>query len=100
MPRIHEQHHQRAPIPVGSAATRRRRDSGATVEVGSAHVAAPVPAAPRVEEAVDPVCGMTMSPDGAAAQRNNEAETIYFCSTHCAATYDADPARYAHAAAR
>jgi P-type Cu+ transporter len=43
---------------------------------------------------VDPVCGMSVTADSAAAQRQAGDETIYFCSTHCAATFDADPSRY------
>jgi P-type Cu+ transporter len=43
---------------------------------------------------VDPVCGMTVTPDSAAAQRPVGDKTIYFCSTHCAATFDTDPVRY------
>jgi P-type Cu+ transporter len=43
---------------------------------------------------VDPVCRMTINPETAAASREVEGVTYYFCSTHCAATFDADPARY------
>ncbi|HEX6760176.1 MAG TPA: YHS domain-containing protein, partial [Propionibacteriaceae bacterium] len=43
---------------------------------------------------VDPVCGMTINPDSAAASREVEGVTYYFCLAHCAATFDADPARY------
>ncbi|HEY5879227.1 MAG TPA: heavy metal translocating P-type ATPase [Nakamurella sp.] len=43
---------------------------------------------------VDPVCGMTISPEAAAATRSIEDVTYYFCSDHCAATFDNDPDRY------
>jgi Cu+-exporting ATPase len=43
---------------------------------------------------VDPVCGMTVEPETAAATRTAAGVTYYFCSTHCADTFDADPARY------
>ena len=43
---------------------------------------------------VDPVCGMTVNPETAAASREVDAVTYYFCSSHCAATFDADPARH------
>jgi Cu+-exporting ATPase len=43
---------------------------------------------------VDPVCGMAVSRDSAAAQRQVGDVTVYFCSAHCAATFDADPAKY------
>ena len=45
-------------------------------------------------DAIDPVCGMTVAPDTAAASREVDGATYYFCSTHCAATFDADPDRY------
>lgn len=49
--------------------------------------------------ATDPVCGMTVGPDTAATSREVDGTTYYFCSTHCAATFDADPDRYTSAAA-
>jgi Cu+-exporting ATPase len=49
--------------------------------------------------AVDPVCGMTVAADSAAASREVGRATYYFCSNHCAATFDADPDRYTSAAA-
>jgi Cu+-exporting ATPase len=49
---------------------------------------------------VDPVCGMTVNPDTAAASREVDDVTYYFCSAHCAATFDADPARYTTASAK
>jgi len=44
--------------------------------------------------AVDPVCGMSVDPATAAAHRDTTAGTVYFCSTHCAVTYDTDPHRH------
>ena len=43
---------------------------------------------------------MTIAPDTAAASREVDDTTYYFCSTHCAATFDADPQRYTPAAAQ
>ncbi|MEY2603153.1 MAG: P-type Cu+ transporter [Verrucomicrobiota bacterium] len=43
----------------------------------------------------DPVCGMEIEMGSAAATRNYEGETFYFCSSSCAQKFDADPARYA-----
>jgi Cu+-exporting ATPase len=48
---------------------------------------------------IDPICGMTVAPDTAAASREVDGTTYYFCSTQCAATFDADPDRYTSAAA-
>ena len=45
---------------------------------------------------VDPVCGMTIDPATAAASRDHDGTTIYFCSTGCANTFDSDPHRYGH----
>jgi Cu+-exporting ATPase len=49
---------------------------------------------------VDPICGMTVKPETAAASREVDGVTYYFCSAHCAATFDADPARYTTASAK
>ena len=49
---------------------------------------------------VDPVCGMTVNPETAAASREVDGVTYYFCSSHCAATFDADTARHTAASAK
>ena len=43
---------------------------------------------------LDPVCGMTIDPAKAAGSSQYEGETIYFCSKHCKAKFDADPSVY------
>jgi P-type Cu+ transporter len=45
--------------------------------------------------ATDPVCGMTVDPASASERRNTATGTVYFCSTGCAAAFNADPSRYA-----
>jgi Cu+-exporting ATPase len=50
------------------------------------------------ESATDPVCGMSVTPATAAAHRVTATGTVYFCSEHCAAAFDADPDRYRTAA--
>ncbi len=42
----------------------------------------------------DPVCGMTVNPETAAAYRDADGQRYYFCSPGCAAAFDADPDRY------
>jgi P-type Cu+ transporter len=42
----------------------------------------------------DPVCGMQVDKATAAEHRQTEHGAYYFCSTHCAATFDGDPDRY------
>lgn len=44
----------------------------------------------------DPVCGMNIDPTTAAATREHDGTTFYFCSTGCADTFDADPHHYGH----
>ena len=54
---------------------------------------APVPTeAPA--EAVDPVCGMTVEAGPDALRVVHEGETVYFCSDHCQARFEAEPDRY------
>ncbi|MDP2310682.1 MAG: YHS domain-containing protein [Pseudomonadota bacterium] len=42
----------------------------------------------------DPVCDMDVDPRKPAARREVEGRTYYFCSTVCAASFDADPSYY------
>ena len=44
----------------------------------------------------DPVCGMRIDPKTAAATREHDGATFYFCSKGCATAFDADPHRYGH----
>src|SRR4051812_2259051 len=44
--------------------------------------------------AIDPVCGMTVEPATAAGKSEYKGTTYYFCSKHCVASFEADPARY------
>ncbi|MBX9812142.1 MAG: heavy metal translocating P-type ATPase [Burkholderiales bacterium] len=44
--------------------------------------------------ATDPVCGMTVDEKSAATTRVHEGVTYYFCSAHCGARFEADPAGY------
>ena len=69
------------------------------VETGADHAppAATSPAHPA-DETIDPICGMPVSPDTAAAHRDTTAGTFHFCSTGCAATFDTDPDRHTTAA--
>ena len=47
------------------------------------------------EGAKDPVCGMSVNPASAAATREYEGKTYFFCNPGCAETFDKDPAKYA-----
>src|SRR6476660_9447538 len=43
---------------------------------------------------LDPVCGMTVTPERAAAHVTHDGQEFYFCSKGCAAKFQQDPARY------
>jgi Cu+-exporting ATPase len=42
----------------------------------------------------DPVCGMMVEPDGAAAKADYEGKTYYFCSVDCKEEFEEDPDSY------
>jgi Cu+-exporting ATPase len=48
--------------------------------------------------AIDPVCGMTVEADRAAAHAEHKGTTYYFCSQHCHDRFVAEPSRYVNAA--
>jgi Cu+-exporting ATPase len=43
---------------------------------------------------IDPVCGMRIEDDDAAATAEHEGRTYYFCSMACYEAFVADPASY------
>lgn len=43
----------------------------------------------------DPVCGMTVDEEDAAARSEYEGTTYYFCSKGCKAEFDSDPTSFA-----
>ena len=45
------------------------------------------------QEAIDPVCGMTIATEGAIT-RDHEGVTYYFCVESCASRFDQDAAAY------
>ena len=49
-----------------------------------------------MHDSIDPVCGMSVDPQHAAATREFEGITYYFCNPGCAERFDADPARFAN----
>src|SRR5262245_5411499 len=50
--------------------------------------------------AIDPICGMTVSPDRAAGRYDYRGVTYYFCAVSCLETFKADPERALQAAPR
>ena len=49
---------------------------------------------------LDPVCGMSVDREHAAGESTYHGQTYYFCSTGCAAKFEADPEKYLHPGAR
>ena len=47
-------------------------------------------------EAIDPVCGMTVDPERAAARWDYRGHPYLFCSTHCHQRFKADPEHFLH----
>jgi Cu+-exporting ATPase len=43
---------------------------------------------------IDPVCGMRVDPEKAAAKSDHAGETYYFCSTGCRTKFEAEPDRF------
>ena len=52
------------------------------------------------QKVTDPMCGMSVDPASSAASAEHDGNTYYFCSTHCAESFKADPAKYAGAVAQ
>ena len=49
--------------------------------------------------AKDPVCGMDVDPQAVDQHSKHDGETYHFCSAHCQAKFDGDPAAYLNATA-
>jgi len=45
-------------------------------------------------KAIDPVCGMSVETETAAAKLEYEGQTYYFCSAHCAKAFSENPEQY------
>ncbi len=43
---------------------------------------------------IDPVCGMSIDEEHAAAQSHYHGKTVYFCANSCKEKFDADPEKY------
>jgi xanthine dehydrogenase accessory factor len=57
------------------------------------HRRAAMPSAP-VEQAVDPVCGMSVALAGALLFTDHDGQRYWFCSEHCLHAFTLEPARY------
>ncbi len=54
----------------------------------------PAPESEANATQTDPVCGMSVNSDHAAATRTYEGVTYYFCATSCAERFDVQPTRF------
>ncbi len=62
---------------------------------GELPAAAPAAAVSAPAEAVDPVCGMTVTIGPSALSLEHDGTTYYFCGGHCRQRFRDDPAAYA-----
>ena len=51
----------------------------------------------KMSQEIDPVCGMTVEPDSAAAKREYAGKTYYFCNPGCAKAFDRTPEAFVDA---
>jgi xanthine dehydrogenase accessory factor len=61
---------------------------------GALAAGAPAPAAHSVAEAVDPVCGMTVTAGRPGRPLEHEGVTYHFCSAGCRSAFEKDPGAY------
>ena len=54
---------------------------------------------PTATTVIDPVCGMTVNPDRAAAKTEHNGQIYYFCAKSCLERFRADPERFLNRAA-
>lgn len=71
-----------APMPISTRAPE--------VEISEHHVGKEEP----VSSAKDPVCGMDVDPQSAAASEEYHGEIYYFCSSACHEKFNAEPEKY------
>jgi YHS domain-containing protein len=50
-----------------------------------------------MQSVLDPVCGMSIDPETAAAHTKFEGRDYYFCSTDCLRAFERSPESYRHA---
>src|SRR5688572_14749099 len=70
-----------------------RKPIGIAVKGVPAATAGPMHDAGVKDGFIDPVCGMTVSPDS-PRRHEYRGKTYYFCSDHCLRKFSADPAKY------
>jgi YHS domain-containing protein len=82
-------------LPLVALLNRAGKVIGTETEVTEANVAKAVRTLAQTEaKFVDPVCGMMVTPESAAATYGYQGKTYYFCSKTCKANFVRDPERY------
>jgi xanthine dehydrogenase accessory factor len=76
-----------------AAAADRTADAGGT-KTGSAGPATGAAAAAGLTDAVDPVCGMTVTVGRSGRPLDHDGVTYYFCCPGCRQQFESDPAAY------
>jgi xanthine dehydrogenase accessory factor len=77
----------------GNTATVPRQEPGARPDSGAR-------AKLKLAEAVDPVCGMTVTPGASALSAVHDGSTYYFCCAGCQRAFTDNPSKYVKAAIR
>jgi xanthine dehydrogenase accessory factor len=54
----------------------------------------------KLAEAVDPVCGMTVTPNASTLHLEHDGVTYYFCCSGCHRAFSDNPHKYVKAATR
>jgi xanthine dehydrogenase accessory factor len=54
----------------------------------------------KIAEAVDPVCGMTVTPNPSTLHAEHDGVTYYFCCSGCHRAFSDNPSTYVKAATR
>src|SRR5438128_2502334 len=75
----------RTPDLINRKETKVNHQHGPSAETKSAPVSA-----------IDPVCGMTVSPANAKATAEFNGHKYYFCCSHCKEKFASDPHKYLH----
>lgn len=75
-----------------ASATQATHDSNTKEHSMDMHMSEPV----EGETATDPVCGMSVAVNGDAVTREVNGRTYYFCSEHCANTFEKAPDIFVH----
>jgi len=95
--------HQEIAVAILAELVRLRASGELAGAVGpgtAAERGAAVPASAATAEAVDPVCGMTVTADSSSRPLTHDGQTYYFCSARCRREFERDPAAHARKESR